>query len=152
MANQPTRISLIGLGAMGSALARTYISSPIPHKVTLYNRTASKADPFHSLDNVTIASSAAEAITGSPLIITCLLSNSVVSSLLMDLSPEQCKGRTLVNLTNGTPDQARELDIQTKNLGFQTYLHGGIMVPPNLVGTSDSVILCSSSQETFKWV
>ena len=39
-------VSIVGLGQMGAALARAYINAG--HRVTVWNRTPSKAEPFQS--------------------------------------------------------------------------------------------------------
>lgn len=57
-------------------------------------------------------------------------------------------GRTLVNLTNGTPRQARELARWASERGAD-YLDGGIMAVPPMIGTPGSLILCSGSPEAF---
>lgn len=63
------RISVIGLGLMGSALATTLLEDH--YKVTVWNRTASKAEPLVEA-GATLAVSVNEAIDGSEIVIVCL--------------------------------------------------------------------------------
>jgi 3-hydroxyisobutyrate dehydrogenase-like beta-hydroxyacid dehydrogenase len=44
MKNGQSDVSVIGLGAMGSALARTLLHNG--HRVTVWNRTSAEADPL----------------------------------------------------------------------------------------------------------
>ena len=64
-----TDISVIGLGDMGSALAYTLLKNG--YSVTVWNRSADKADPLTAAGAV-LASSAEEAISVSPATITCI--------------------------------------------------------------------------------
>ena len=62
-------ISIIGLGAMGHAIARALIHAG--HSVTVWNRTASRMQAFHSSAKM-CASSVPEAVTASDVIIVCI--------------------------------------------------------------------------------
>ena len=59
-----TDVTMIGLGAMGSALARAFIGAG--HSVTVWNRTAARMKPLVSL-GATAASSPADAAIASPV-------------------------------------------------------------------------------------
>ena len=64
-----TDISVIGLGDMGSALASTLLNNG--YSVTVWNRSADKADPLTAA-GAALASSPKEAIAASPATITCI--------------------------------------------------------------------------------
>ena len=57
-------LSVIGLGAMGSALATTLLKAG--HPVTVWNRSAAKAAPLQALD-ATLAPSVGAAIAASDI-------------------------------------------------------------------------------------
>ena len=59
-----TDVTMIALGAMGSALARAFIGAG--HSVTVWNRTAARMKPLVSL-GATAASSPADAAIASPV-------------------------------------------------------------------------------------
>lgn len=59
------------------------------------------------------------------------------------------RGRTLVNLTNGTPDQARRTEAWATGHGA-AYLDGGIMAIPSTVATSEAFILYSGQKQHFE--
>ena len=67
-----TDVSVIGLGDMGSALAHTLLGAG--YSVTVWNRSASKAEPLVAA-GAELAASAREAIDASPATITCITSH-----------------------------------------------------------------------------
>ncbi|WP_245505155.1 NAD(P)-binding domain-containing protein [Neorhizobium sp. S3-V5DH] len=98
-----TNISVLGLGAMGQALAARLLQQG--HSVTLWNRTAGKAG-FLVAQGAREVTSAADAIASSDLTVICVLDYAAASSVL-DGAASALAGRAVVNLTNGTPAQAR---------------------------------------------
>ncbi|MGL5502863.1 MAG: NAD(P)-binding domain-containing protein, partial [Aeromonas veronii] len=62
-------LSVIGLGAMGSALATTLLKAG--HPVTVWNRSAAKAAPLQAL-GATLASSVGAAIATSDITLVCV--------------------------------------------------------------------------------
>jgi 3-hydroxyisobutyrate dehydrogenase-like beta-hydroxyacid dehydrogenase len=127
---------------MGSALAAALLKAG--HATTVWNRTASKTGPL-AAQGATPAATVTEAVTAAPLVIVCLTTNDGVRALL---APEarSLAGRTLVNLTNGTPDQARELADWAAAHGI-TYIDGGIMAVPQMIATPAAYILYSGTDE-----
>ncbi|KAL4878079.1 hypothetical protein BJY04DRAFT_196686 [Aspergillus karnatakaensis] len=132
-------ISLFGLGAMGKALATKYVDTG--YTTTVWNRSPSKADSLVA-KGAKLASTVAEGLEASNLIILCLLVNDTVKDTLSKAT-SSLAGKTIVNLTNGTPEQARELSDWITSLGAE-YIHGGIMAVPSMIGTPHSVLLYSS--------
>jgi hypothetical protein len=55
--------------------------------------------------------------------------------------------KTIINLTNGTPKQARELDLWLKNRGVARYLDGAVMITPQLIGTEHSFLVLSGETQ-----
>lgn len=135
-------VSVLGLGMMGSALAAALIRAG--HPTTVWNRTAAKTGPLVA-QGATPAATAAEAITAAPLVIVCLTTNDGVRALLTP-ETDALAGRTVVNLTNGTPAQARELADWAAAHGI-TYIDGGIMAVPQMIATPAAYILYSGTDE-----
>ena len=77
-----TDVSMIGLGAMGSALARAFLGAG--HRVTVWNRTLSKMEPLSAL-GANAASCVSEAFEASPVIVVCI-DNYELSKNLISLS------------------------------------------------------------------
>ncbi|WP_159042803.1 NAD(P)-dependent oxidoreductase [Streptomyces resistomycificus] len=137
-------MTVLGLGDMGRALAAAFLAEE--RATTVWNRTAAKADELISLGAVR-ADSVAEAVTGSPLVVVCLLDYGVVRETLEPVAG-QLRGRTVVNLTNGTPSQAAEMAAWVTGHGGD-YLDGGIMAVPTTVATPEAFILYSGEQRIF---
>ncbi|MDT0342048.1 NAD(P)-dependent oxidoreductase [Streptomyces litchfieldiae] len=136
-------VTLLGLGAMGTALADALLSGG--HDVTVWNRTAARAEPLAARGARTAGLE--EAITASPLVIACLLDHASVHETL-DPVAASLTGRTLVNLTNGTPEQGRELAAWAEKHGI-AFLDGGIMATPPMIGHPGASILYSGAREAF---
>jgi 3-hydroxyisobutyrate dehydrogenase-like beta-hydroxyacid dehydrogenase len=85
---------------MGRALAAAFAAAG--HPTTVWNRTPGKGNGL----DATIADTAAEAIAASPLVVVCVLNYQAARSIL---DGNALQGRTLVNLTGGSPQQARDL-------------------------------------------
>ncbi|WP_437544130.1 NAD(P)-binding domain-containing protein [Sorangium sp. So ce367] len=116
------------------------------HPTTVWNRSPAKARPLVAR-GATAAGSAEAAVSASPLIVACLFDH---ASVLKVLGPTagSLRGRTLVNLTTSTPNQARELAAWSASHGID-YLDGGIMAVPEMIGGPGSAILYSGSQTAF---
>ena len=139
-----TDISIIGLGAMGHALAAAFLSGG--HRVTVWNRTPGKADVLVST-GAREAESLREAIAASELVVMCVLDYAVADALI-ETAGTALAGRTLANLTNGTPAQARATATRVAALGGN-YLDGGIMAIPPMIGGEHAFILYSGEEAVF---
>lgn len=137
-------VTIIGLGAMGTALAGAYLSAG--HPTTVWNRTGGRAGDLVSRGAVEVPEVAA-AVEASPLVIACVLDYPAVREVL-DPIGAALSGRVLVNLTNGTPAQARETATWAAGHGVD-YLDGGIMAVPSGIGTSAAFLLYSGSEDAF---
>jgi 3-hydroxyisobutyrate dehydrogenase-like beta-hydroxyacid dehydrogenase len=144
---RPETVSVIGLGDMGSALARAFLAKG--HSVTVWNRTAEKAAPLvHA--GARHATSVAEATETSAVTVVCVLDYDVGTSLLDSRTvPERLKGKTLVQLTTGTPKQARAMESWAMQHGI-SYLDGAIMSYPSGVGTPECTILYAGPSAIFE--
>jgi 3-hydroxyisobutyrate dehydrogenase-like beta-hydroxyacid dehydrogenase len=134
-------VTVIGLGSMGSALAAAILGAGYP--TTVWNRTAERTRPLVA-SGADAATSVVEAIEVSRLVIVCLLDAASVTEVL-DPAKNTLAGRVLVNLTNGTPAQARELAGRYD----ADYLDGGIMAVPPTIGSPDAFVFYSGSRSAF---
>ncbi|WP_129648975.1 NAD(P)-dependent oxidoreductase [Peristeroidobacter agariperforans] len=137
-------ISILGLGAMGQALATRFLQRE--HRVTVWNRTPGKAASLIA-QGARERNSAAEAIAASDVTVICVLDYGAAGSVI-DAAASILSGRALVNLTNGTPAQARATAKRVAELGAE-YLDGGIMATPPMIGGEHALILYSGSRATF---
>ncbi|MEU0631571.1 NAD(P)-binding domain-containing protein [Streptomyces sp. NPDC005989] len=141
---EKTPLTLLGLGAMGTALARTWLDAG--HPLTVWNRTPGRAEPLAAL-GARVAGSVAEAVAASGLVVLCLLDDASVDETLdgVDLT-----GKDLVNLTTSTPALARSRAERSHGRGAR-FVDGGIMAVPPMIGVPDSggYIFYSGSRALF---
>ncbi|RJO69951.1 NAD(P)-dependent oxidoreductase [Nocardia panacis] len=143
MADSP-RISVLGLGAMGRALAETFVKGG--YSTTVWNRSSGKDAELIALGAQSPGALAA-ALTAGEVIVACLLDHASVHETL-DPVVESLRGRILVNLTSTRPDQARELAEWAGRHDIE-YLDGGIMATPHLIGGPAAAIYYSGSRRAF---
>ena len=124
-------ISMIGLGAIGSALARAQIGAG--RQVTVWNRTAGKMEPLVAL-GAEPAASVAQAVAASPVIMVCVDTYAATNGLLSspDVVPHLA-GRTVIQFSTGTPEEARDSEAWLKEHGAD-YLDAAIHVYPDSIG------------------
>ncbi|POM27081.1 tartronate semialdehyde reductase [Actinomadura rubteroloni] len=137
-------LTLLGLGAMGTALARTWLAAG--HLLTVWNRTSERAEPLAAAGAV-VAPSAAAAVAANRLVVVCLLDDASVGAAL---SGADLAGRDIVNLTTSTPAQARARAAWAAERGAR-FLDGGIMAVPPMIGVpgSGAYVFYSGPQDAF---
>ncbi|MBL1101084.1 NAD(P)-dependent oxidoreductase [Streptomyces coffeae] len=146
--NNDVQVSVLGLGAMGSALAGALVKAGYP--TTVWNRTSGKADDLVAQGATSAATSAAtagDAVRSGHVVIACLLDHVSVHEVLDPLTAELA-GRTLINVTTTTPEQSREMAAWAAGVGV-AYLDGGIMAVPDMIGRPGASVLYSGSAEVF---
>ena len=140
-------ITVIGLGLMGAALARAMQRAG--HDLTVWNRSPAKMQPFID-DGVAAAPDIVSAIAASPVVLICIDNYAATNTMLQsdDIVP-LLTGRTVVQLSTGTPKEAREAsDWMTAR--DVTYLDGAILAGPKSIGTDDAQILLSGDETAYE--
>lgn len=137
-------ISIIGLGAMGTALANALIDAG--NVTTVWNRTSARADVAVAR-GARRAETVTEAIAASDVIVLCLTDYAAVEATLRDVGPG-LPGKTIVNLTNGRPDEVQAIATRISGYGAR-YLDGGIMATPPMIGSPHAFILYSGRADAF---
>ncbi|TDU32457.1 3-hydroxyisobutyrate dehydrogenase-like beta-hydroxyacid dehydrogenase [Panacagrimonas perspica] len=140
------RISMIGLGRMGSALARGFLRCGA--QVTVWNRDAAKAEALRG-EGATVARSLAEALKASDLIAVSVLDTAASHALLFSpASAPLLRGKAVLDFTTSTPAVARAAMQHATDAGAQ-YLDGALMCYPSGVGTPNATILFSGAKTVF---
>ncbi len=73
------RIALLGLGKMGTPIARLLLKNG--HQLTVWNRTAAAAEPL-AADGAFVAGSPTEAVTGIPVVFTMLSNDAATEAVV----------------------------------------------------------------------
>jgi 3-hydroxyisobutyrate dehydrogenase-like beta-hydroxyacid dehydrogenase len=137
-------VSVLGTGMLGTALARALLRAS--HRVTVWNRTAGKADALVA-SGATRAPTPAEAVAASPIVIASVSTYDNVHALLAP-GADRLAGRTLVNLSSGTPEGARTLSAWAAEQGVR-YLDGAAMSGTRLVGQPEALFLYSGDPDAY---
>jgi 3-hydroxyisobutyrate dehydrogenase-like beta-hydroxyacid dehydrogenase len=145
MSTNPAPVTLIGLGPMGQAAVRSLLAAG--HPVTVWNRTAARADGVVA-DGAVRAATPAEAVAASPLVILILTDFAAMYDVLGDVG-DALSGRVVVNLSSDSPQASREAAAWLAERGAELIV-GGIMVPAPMVGTEDAFVFYSGPQAVFE--
>lgn len=136
---------MLGLGAMGSALATRLVEAGYP--VTVWNRSPGR-DTALVERGAESAATVTDAITAQPVIVACLLRHPSVHETL-DPVVDKLGGRTLVNLTTTTPNEARELAAWAEKHDIN-HLDGAILAVPAMIGSREAQIFYSGSRAAYE--
>ena len=132
---------------MGSEIARLLLASG--RGVTVWNRTSAKAKPLVEAGAV-LASSAAEAIAASAITVICVYDYAAAREILeTEAVASALRGRTIVQLTTGAPQEAREAEAWAHGHGGK-YLEGALQVAPEQMARPDTTILLSGARDAFE--
>jgi len=139
-------VSVIGLGRMGSALARAFLKAG--YTTHVWNRSPEKASALAGRGAV-LAPSVAAAAAAADIVAVCVSTYADSDRLLR--SPEVAaalRGKLIVQLSSGSPNQAREQAKWAASNGT-AYLDGAIMATPDFIGEPGGTILYSGPRALF---
>ena len=130
-------ITVIGLGLMGSALANALLSAG--HDISVWNRTRGKMEPLVSA-GARGARSLGEAMQMSPVVLISVSNYEMTSQLFGMDAAAYLDGRSVVQLSSGTPAQAADSEAWFIDKGAG-YLDGAILGGPGGIGKDTAQIL-----------
>jgi 3-hydroxyisobutyrate dehydrogenase-like beta-hydroxyacid dehydrogenase len=140
------KVTVIGTGRMGSALASALFNKGFA--TTVWSRTAANAEPLARL-GLRVAPSVLGAINEADVVIVNITNYNSTKQLLQHPQIESAlRGKILVQLTTGTPDEAREMESWTQRHAIE-YLDGAILGNPIDIGKPQVLALYSGSDELF---
>lgn len=137
-------VAVLGLGAMGTALARAFLAAGLA--TTVWNRSPGRAGALVAAGAVE-AASVADAMASSSLVVINVLDAAAAGDVL-DAAGQRLRGASIVNLTSSTPEDARRIGGRVTAAGGR-YLDGAVMVPTPLIGTDDALVLYSGDADLF---
>jgi 3-hydroxyisobutyrate dehydrogenase-like beta-hydroxyacid dehydrogenase len=142
-------VGVIGTGRMGSALATALHNKGF--STTVWNRTSSKTVALARL-GLRVAQSLKAAALASGVIIVNVSDYSTTQQLLQDPGVASAlAGKILVQLSSGTPQEARHMESWAKRHEI-SYLDGAIMSYPSGIGAPECTIFYSGPEEVFNRV
>ncbi|MBT2266057.1 NAD(P)-dependent oxidoreductase [Rhodococcus erythropolis] len=127
-----TTVTVVGLGAMGTALADAFLDAG--HRITVWNRTPAKANML-AARGATVAESVHDAVLASNLIVVCLSDYDAVRAVFE--SVDDLSQRTVLNVTTGRAVDAREMAVWTASRNG-SYLDGAILEMTSGIGADKS--------------
>jgi 3-hydroxyisobutyrate dehydrogenase-like beta-hydroxyacid dehydrogenase len=138
-------VSVIGSGAMGSALVEALAASGA--EVTVWNRTRQNAEAL-SGPRIRVAESVAEALASSPLTIVAV-SDQDMSRTLVEAAGTNLRGKVVASTSFVTPDQGRAYDAVVSAAGGH-YLDLAIPAYPSEVRARAGIFLTSGEQRAWE--
>jgi len=140
-------IGVIGLGAMGTALAAAQIKAG--HATIVWNRSVAKAEAL-AAKGATIAENPATLVAQSKVVLVCVDRCETAEATLKDVwQTDALDGRVVVQLGTTSPTEARRFAQKVTAAGGSA-LDGAIMFYPDKVGAdSQEPLLVGGSPEGF---
>ncbi|WP_330300234.1 NAD(P)-dependent oxidoreductase [Streptomyces sp. NBC_00503] len=136
-------VTVIGLGPMGRAMAGAFLDAG--YEVTVWNRTAGRAEALVARGAVEAGNLAAALEAGGPV----LLSLIDVGAMYGTLGEADLNGKVLINLSSDTPERARAAAHWAKERGA-SYLVGAFNIPPAGMGKPESSAFYSGPHELYE--
>ena len=143
------KIAFLGLGVMGFPMAGHLAKAG--HEVTVYNRTAAKAEAWVAMHKGRAAATPAEAARGQDLVLACVGNDNDLRSVVMGDAgafATMGKGAIFVDHTTASAEIARELDAEARRRGL------GFVDAPVSGGQSGAEngqlgIMCGGDEATY---
>ncbi|MBS7702162.1 NAD(P)-dependent oxidoreductase [Chelatococcus asaccharovorans] len=143
------KIAFLGLGVMGSPMARHLAAKG--HEVTVYNRTAAKAEAWVAANGGRFGRTPAEAAAGQDIVMSCVGNDDDLRAIILGAEgafTAMKAGAILVDHTTASADVAREIAAKAgeKGIGFiDAPVSGGQAGAENGVLT----VMCGGDAETY---
>ncbi|HEX5661521.1 MAG TPA: NAD(P)-binding domain-containing protein [Polyangiales bacterium] len=140
-----TSVALVGTGRMGSALGRAQLRAG--HTLVVWNRTPAKAT---AIEGARVAESVVELAQSAEVVLVNVLDYAASDGLLRTREVvEALRGKLLVQLTSGSPAQAREADAWARAQEL-AYLDGAIMATPEYIGQPGCTLLYGGARASLE--
>lgn len=140
------KISFIGLGSMGSPMARNLIKAG--HSLTVYNRTRSRAAEFQSLGGK-IAATPGEAASNAEVLITMLADDHAVEEVILapgDALNALPSGKIHISMSTISVDMSLRLAVAHREKG-QHYIAAPVFGRPDAAAAAKLFIVAAGSTQ-----
>lgn len=140
-------VCVLGAGRMGSSLATALVNNG--HPTWVWNRTPEKCAPLVAM-GAKSGTNLQDVVRAAEIIFVIVLDFAASNALLKrDGVAPLLKGKTVVQLTSGSPRLARE-DASWIGAQGAEYLDGAIMATPDFIGRPEAAILYSGSRTAYE--
>jgi 3-hydroxyisobutyrate dehydrogenase-like beta-hydroxyacid dehydrogenase len=132
---------------MGAALVRAFLDNGYPTHV--WNRTSAKCAPLAAM-GARVADTVLDAAAAADVVVVNVDEYGTSDRLLRSGGvTDALRGKVLVQLTSGTPQQARDLAEWARQHTI-AYLDGAIMATPNVIGQPACTVLYAGPADLFE--
>ncbi|MFI6682116.1 NAD(P)-dependent oxidoreductase [Streptomyces sp. NPDC050485] len=100
------KVAFLGLGSMGAPMAARLLAAG--HPLTVWNRTAAKAEPL-AARGAAVAATPADAVRGADAVITMLADPAAVTAVARSAGPQLRPGAHWIEMSTIGPDAVRDL-------------------------------------------
>lgn len=136
-------ITIIGLGVMGTALARTLLKNG--YNVTVWNRSPEKSEALRG-EGAKISATCTDAVAASSTVMICIKSHTDTKAILE--STQSLANKNIIELSTGSAPDAEFL-YQWANEQGAKCLIGMICTFPRGIGEQDSTIVTVGSESLW---
>ena len=139
-------VSVIGLGSMGSGIARAFIDAG--YQVSVWNRSRQKVDAL-AKSGAIACDSPEDALKANEFVIVCLTDYAAWRDVIETRNLQNhTEGRCIIQLTTGTIEEVVwNTDFIQEHGG--RIIDGAIMCYPNQLGTKDSSLLMAGESDAL---
>ena len=141
------KVSFLGLGVMGYPMAG-HLKNKGGHEVTVYNRTAAKAEQWAKEFGGRAAKTAEEAADGQDFVMMCVGNDTDVRAVAGAAFPKVKKGAVFVDHTTASAEIARELYAQAKERGF-TFIDAPVSGGQTGAENGVLTVMCGGDPEPY---
>jgi 3-hydroxyisobutyrate dehydrogenase-like beta-hydroxyacid dehydrogenase len=140
-------VSVIGLGAMGSGIARTLIEGGC--KVSVWNRSRTKVDDLVAVGAIG-CNEPREALDANTIVIVCVSDYAVWRHIIQEHSlASHFEDSCIIQLTTGTIDDVQNHASLIHNNGGRL-VEGAVMCYPRNLGTDEAALLLSGAPNVLE--
>ena len=139
------KVAVLGTGLMGAPLATRLAT--VGHTVKVWNRNPDRA---RTVDGVTVAESAAEAVAGAEAVVLALSDYQAISSVLfIDEVAAVLAGRTVIQMGTIAPTESRQLASKIAGLGGE-YLEAPVLGSIPEAREGKLIVMVAGSEALFE--
>ena len=145
--DQERGVSVIGLGAMGAGIARTFLDRGC--RVSVWNRTRAKVDALVSTGAIA-CDGPGDALDANTHVVVCLSDYEVWRTIIEEYKlADRFDGTNIIQLTTGTIEDVQAHASYMREKGGRL-ADGAVMCYPRNLGTEDASLLMAGASEVLE--